>query len=312
VERRVLLGLLGSIFRPMAYNYLRTDLQLGYVATAGVGLISNVELISCHVQGHKQDADAMEAAIHHLSLDMMPKRLLDMPDSEFNAFKDAFRRHLQQPPMKPNDEFNRFKGPVDQGGVGFDLINEMLRFLEGPLVTKQAIQTEWQNLMFPAKGERALVVVKYFAKANATAIPPRPNLRTLEQATKAWVAHNVSEDGQKLLKREFEKASILTEVDSVERKKLAQVGGWFPLDQHLKLQDESKSASKEPLKVPQLLKDLAQVRKQEMDSFIGKSSEYITNRRMDRHGPRSTATRHVLRGSQKSHHRHPYRLKVSG
>lgn len=270
VERRVLLGLLGSIFRPMAYNYLRTELQLGYVATAGVVLVSNVEVISCHVQGLKQDADAMEAAIHHLTLDKMPKRLLDMPDSEFKAFKGAFRHHLQQPPMKPNDDYNHFKGPVNQGGVGFDLINEMLRFLEGPLATKQAIQTEWQNLMFPDQGERALVVVKYFANANATAV------RTLDLAQKAWVAHGVSEDGQKLLEREFKKAAFLTKIDSAERQKLAKAGGWFSTDQFLKLQDESKSASKKPLEVPQLLKNLAQVRKDEMDSFMTKSSVYTT------------------------------------
>ena len=63
LEQRVLLGLLGSLFRPMAYNYLRTESQLGYVVTAGVVLLSNVQLMSCVVQGDKVDADAIEG--HH-------------------------------------------------------------------------------------------------------------------------------------------------------------------------------------------------------------------------------------------------------
>lgn len=296
MESRVLLGLLASIFQPMAYNYLRTDLQLGYVASASVSSLSNVQMMNCIVQGKEQDADAMEAAIHHLTLDMMPKRLLDMSDTEFNDYKDAFREEIQQPPMKPGDEFAKFSLPVNRGGTGFDLMNEMLRFLEGPLTTKAKLQTEWQKLMFPAEGERSMVVVKYFAKADATA------KRTLHQATKTWIAHNVSQDGQTLLRREFEKAAILKKVDSVERTKLAEAGGWFPSDQHVKLQDEKRSASKKPLKVPQLLKNLAQVRRDELESFRLRPSEYTT---------KLHATRHVHRGSRKSQLNSPSFLEAS-
>merc|ERR1719353_409458 len=101
-----------------------------------------------------------------------------------------------------------------------------------------------------------MVVVKYFAQANMT------SPRTAEQAKQTWLAQNVSENAQTLLSRDFKQVRQLSKVDSAERQKLAQADGWLPIDQHLKLEDETKSASKEPVKVPQQLQDLAHVRKE--------------------------------------------------
>jgi len=271
VESRVLLGLLSSLYRPLAYNELRTEQQIGYIVSASVVLLSNVHLMSCVVQGNRIGADAMEAAIHRVNMDLMPKRLEAMSDEEFQAFKQSFRQELLQPPVTMKEEFKHFKGPIDQGGIGFDLLNEMLRFLAGPLATKEALQVEWQRLMFPKEGERAMVVLKYFAQEKGqTGTTPR----TLEQARQIWAKYNVSQDAKAMLEREFNASKVLSKVDSKERIELMKEGRFFPTEQHLQLKDPALSASSEPLIVPEQLKELAKERAREKAMFASTSVQY--------------------------------------
>lgn len=268
VESRVILGILGPMFKSMAYTKMRTEQQLGYVVNAGAVLLSNVHLMSCVVQGTKLDPDAMEAAVHHLTLDLMSSRLGDMKDEEFQTLKRSFRADLQQPPIKMKDEFEHFQGPVEQGGIGFDLQNEMLRYLDGPLVTKEAVKDQWQKLMYPSEGERNVVAVKYFAEEAAKAP------RTLEQAKKTWADANVTKDSMLLLEREFKSVQVLDKVDSSERNKLAQQAGWLSTVQNFKLEKPTESAAEKPIEVPQQLKDLNKLRMEESEIFSGDAIAY--------------------------------------
>ena len=61
VESRVELGIMGELLDSVAFSELRTQMQLGYVVSAGVGLISNIQYVSCVVQGDVKDADLTEA-----------------------------------------------------------------------------------------------------------------------------------------------------------------------------------------------------------------------------------------------------------
>merc|ERR1719487_1530608 len=114
----------------------------------------------------------------------------------------------------------------------------MLRFLDGPLATKEVLIKTWQELMFPKQSERKVLTVKYFAERDDHKLPPR----SLQQARQVWTEHNVTGDAAQLLEREFNVTDHLSKVDSVERNKLSEKGGWFPTKQHLKLEDPEKSA----------------------------------------------------------------------
>lgn len=270
VESRVSLRLLGQILGTVAYNELRTNQQLGYIANGGEVQLSNVQLLSCAVEGDRLDADAMEASIHYVLTDLMPRRLKDLTDKEFTSYKHSLRQELLQPPLTVGDEFGHFTGPVDQGGIGFDLRNEMLKYLAGPLATKDTLNKEWKRIVLPKEGARKVVAVKYFANKDKAAAS-----RSLEQAQKLWLEHKVPPGARVLLEREFNTTEHLTKVDSEERKKLAQSGGWFPTEQNLKLKDQN-AASKEPLEVPQQIKDLIKKRKEEIDAFVDTPVEYTT------------------------------------
>merc|ERR1712100_496587 len=116
----------------------------------------------------------------------MSKRLHELTEKELNAYKDSFRQALLQPPLTVVDEFTHFAGSVDQGGIGFDLQNEMLKYLAGPMATKETLRNEWEKLVLPKTGERKVVTVKYFADKTKVAAP-----RSLEQAKQSWLEHKV-------------------------------------------------------------------------------------------------------------------------
>jgi len=64
VENRVLLALISQIFSQVAFNELRTNQQLGYIANGGLVTLSNVQMLSAIVQGDRRDAD--HGGIHPL------------------------------------------------------------------------------------------------------------------------------------------------------------------------------------------------------------------------------------------------------
>lgn len=228
VQSRVVLGILGQILSAVAYNELRTAKQLGYVVNAGTSQVSNVQYVSCVVQGNALKADSVEAAIEHVLTHLMPKRLLKLTDKEFAAHKDSFRQDLLRPPVKFADEVNHFWGPVVQGGQCFDLRSNMVRYLDESLKSKDALVEAWTKLATPAKGTRSKMVVKYFANS----VPSRP---TLANATSTWKKQGVAESSLSLLAREYEQTQIFDRADSKTRQQLVKEGGYFPLDMNCDL-----------------------------------------------------------------------------
>jgi secreted Zn-dependent insulinase-like peptidase len=270
VENRVSLGLLSQIFGTLAYEELRTNQQLGYMVNCGAHSLSNVQLMSCAVEGVRRDADTMEAAIHYVFSYLMPKRLKDLTDEEFDAYRKAFHEALFEPPLTTADEFGQFEGPIANGGIGFDLQNELLRYLSGPMVSKEMLEREWRKLIRPRNDGRRVIAIKYFA--NQSKIAARP---TLEQAQKLWLDAKVPAEAREVLAHEYDVATRFTKVDSEEREKLAKAGGWFSTDMNVKLKDQS-TASKTPVEVPQQIKDLLTRINKELDAFVDAPVEYTT------------------------------------
>jgi secreted Zn-dependent insulinase-like peptidase len=242
VKNRVVFGILGKILSALAYNELRTARQLGYVVNAGASQVSNVQYMSCVVQGNALNADAQEAAIEHVLTHLMPKRLSHMIDKEFDTYKATLRQELLQPPQKFQDEVSYFWGPIVQGGQCFNLRSSMVKYLDESLKSKDVLLQEWTRLANPINGTRSKIAVKYFANA----VPPRP---TLENATATWRKQGVDDSTFTLLEREYQNANVFDHVDSKVREQLVKEGGYFPQDLNCDVPaDVAKSSSKQFLK----------------------------------------------------------------
>eukprot|EP00747_Dinoflagellata_sp_TGD_P162306 gnl/TRDRNA2_/TRDRNA2_179760_c0_seq1.p1 gnl/TRDRNA2_/TRDRNA2_179760_c0~~gnl/TRDRNA2_/TRDRNA2_179760_c0_seq1.p1 ORF type:complete len:1195 (+),score=248.56 gnl/TRDRNA2_/TRDRNA2_179760_c0_seq1:68-3652(+) len=221
VESRVILSILGQILDPVAYNRLRTDMQLGYVVSAGVSILSNVQYMTAVVQGLVMDADETEAAIEGVFTNLMPKRLQDLTQDEFNSFKGSFGEGLLERPTGPSDEFDHFSSPVAQGGVCFSMREEMLRYLNESLTSKQKLIDTYNRIMFPKHGERHKLVVKYFAGD----VPKRPSMAETEKHLQKY---NVSRNAIAMMRKEHKKTLVFDKADSTVRAQIAKAGGYYP------------------------------------------------------------------------------------
>lgn len=229
-QSRVKWGILSSILSNIAYEELRTQRQLGYVVNAGVLQLSNVQGVSCVVQGTKLKADQLEAAVESVYQKFMPEKLANLTDEEFKEHAASFRQSLLLPPKSYGEEFGQYWGPVisSSGGTCFHLQDEMLRYLNESLVSKQPLIDEWTALMDPSAGTRKKIVVKYFADA----VPPRPSL---SEAKATWASQGVPEASIQLLQREHEATVMVNKADSATRAQLRKDGGEYPKDLHCEL-----------------------------------------------------------------------------
>lgn len=241
IKSRVLLSILGDLLHSVAFDYLRTDLQLGYVVDGGAAIAANVQYVSAIVQGTRLHADQVEAAIEHVFTNLMPAKLADLSDEDFGAFKASLTQKLLKPPSGFAEEVAHFWKPVDYGGICFGLRDAMLSYANESLVSKDLLVEAWQQLALPSSGVRRKVAVKYFARE----VPERMDA---EQAEVLWKAQELSAETLALLRREHEAATVLDRVDARARSKLVEQGGYFPQDMHCGSEDDSSDHGGEPTK----------------------------------------------------------------
>jgi len=197
----------------------------------------------------------------------MPKRLKELTEKEFNNIKASLRHDIFQPPVTYGGEFDHFDGHVDRGGFGFDLLDEMLKYLDGTKDLMDKIKVFYHNLVLPKEDHRKILTVKYFA--NTTSLKPP----TLEEAKRTWEKQHVPPDAMALLEREFKITKELEKVDSQEREELVKEGGYFSTDPSgFKLKDPDKY--KDPIQVPQQIKDIIRKRKEDVAGFVDTPIEY--------------------------------------
>jgi secreted Zn-dependent insulinase-like peptidase len=234
LQSRVLMGLLSQMLRSVAFLKLRTDMQLGYVVNGGISKISNVQVISCAVQGDVMKADEMEAAVENVLTGIMPQKLKNLTDKDFQLYKSSFHNEILSPPGDHNVEFDNFWTPVSQGGQCFNIRENLLRVLEGDAITKESMAKAWNDAVLPASGERRKLVVKYFSGAQ---VPPRP---TQEVAEQLWKTHSVPAAATEMLKKEFAKTKVLAKADTQARKSLAEQGGFFSTAVNCELEQKAQ------------------------------------------------------------------------
>jgi insulysin len=216
VANRINLGLISSVLGNVAYDYLRTNLQLGYVVSGGISKISNIHVVTCVVQGDKLKADEAQGAIHKVFADILPAALDKMTADEFESYKDALRQELLEPPTAPRDEVDHFWGKVTSDEDCWGLQDALLKQLDN-LKDKKVLIELWRNIMSPTSGTRKILTVKHFASA----VPERP---TLAESKAIWKAQGLSPQAIKLLTQEYNDAETLSDVSSDEREQLMKSG----------------------------------------------------------------------------------------
>jgi len=155
IKQRVLLGLTAEVLNQVAFEVLRTELQLGYVVGGSVSSISNVLTISCFVQGEVALPDLAEEHCEKvLAVDVLTA-LENLSDAQFANIKESFRLQLLQPPLSTGEELERFWAPTLLGRC-FNTSDEMLKFLKG--ATKGEMVEAWKKSVMPKKVREKLVV----------------------------------------------------------------------------------------------------------------------------------------------------------
>jgi hypothetical protein len=264
VETRVLHGLLTGILHNNAYSYLRTTKQLGYIVSAGISPMSNVDYVSVVVQGDAMKADKVEAQIEYVYSVLMPKELADMTDTQFQAHVASLKQKLTLPPTKYNEEFDHFWGPLAQGeesAACLNLQNEMLAYL-ATVTSKDALVNEWNRIANPSD-PRTKIVVKHFAKE----VPKRP---TLVEAQAIWKDANIPDAYIERLTKEYNAATEYNKADSTTRADVLKNGGTFyPTTVNCQLQAAASAPSDKPDKTPSLLENSPNRHQSGHHTFLG-------------------------------------------
>jgi insulysin len=216
IALRAILGLISSVLGQVAYDYLRTNLQLGYVVSGGISKISNIHVISAVVQGEKLKADAAQGAMFKVFSDVLPTALAKMTDDEFESYKSSLKEELNQPPSSPSDELGFFWSKIKSDEDCWGLQDSLLQYL-AQMKDKSVLLETWNQIMSPTEGTRRILTVKHFAKA----VPSRPSL---DESKKIWQEQGVPPQAMKLLEREYNAAITLDDVSSLQREQLLTAG----------------------------------------------------------------------------------------
>jgi len=222
INDRVKLQILGDIMQPVAYQYLRTNLQLGYVVNAGVGVISNIYYLSIVVQGFVKPADEVEGDIEYVFTKQIPDKLKNMSDSEFQTFVSSYQNSLLSMPKGASQEFSHQWGWISKGGKCPSLIDKLLN-ASRMLSSKQQLQEIYQSLVFPSRGARQRVVTKLFPSG----VPARPSKVA---KTKIFQKAGVPAESMQHIENEYDSTVVATTAGSATRKMLAQNSSYYPTD----------------------------------------------------------------------------------
>merc|ERR1719217_555054 len=155
-------GILSQVLRPAAYDELRTNQQLGYVVQGGVGMNSNVLQVSVMVQGDAKLPDEIEPQIEMVLNNIMQKKLQNMTQTEFEAFKASYAKEILEPPLGFSDEIGHFWPVVARGNVCPDKAQQLLAYLNNDLTSKDQLIDSWRRLT-DSNSPRSKTVIKYFS-----------------------------------------------------------------------------------------------------------------------------------------------------
>merc|ERR1719379_2506141 len=99
------------------------------------------------VQGTEKKPDEIEPQIEMVMNNIMVKKLKDMTDADFEAYKASFAKQLLEPPLGFSEEIGHFWPVVARGNVCPDKALQLLKYLREELTSKDQLMEAWQKIV---------------------------------------------------------------------------------------------------------------------------------------------------------------------
>ena len=119
---RVVAALLSSIVDPMIFRYIRTELQMGYIASGKVGMYpgpAGAVQFRVYIQGNVAEPDLMEARLEEV-LSTVPSILGNLSLTEIQERAAGLSASLEEQPSSAHLEVAQFWQPIHDQSLCFD------------------------------------------------------------------------------------------------------------------------------------------------------------------------------------------------
>jgi secreted Zn-dependent insulinase-like peptidase len=172
-KNRVLTALLASVVDPLIFRTIRTQHQMGYIASGRTGVYpgpAGSVQFRVYIQGNQANPDMMEARLEQL-LRKIPSLLAAIPVGEIAERAAGVAASLEEVPTSAHGEVSQFWGPILDGSGCFARGANQAKFLEttDPGILKQGIMDLFEDFTV---NRRSKVTVKLWRSENTLTVPP--------------------------------------------------------------------------------------------------------------------------------------------
>merc|ERR1719379_125830 len=108
---------------------------------------SNVLHASVMVQGDAKLPDDIEPQMEMVLNNIMEKKLNEMTDKEFEAYKASYAKQLLEPPLGFSEEIGHFWPVIARGNTCPDKSLQYLRYLREELKSKEQLIDAWDKII---------------------------------------------------------------------------------------------------------------------------------------------------------------------
>ena len=145
---KVQLNILSVLASNRAFEFLRTEHQLGYIVDAGVRPHLNVAELSVMVQGTAQQPDAVDSLVEDGWRSRMRQELKNLTREDFSMRVASFLGKLKQPDASQTEQAARYWAQIADGHFCFRQKQYMIDFLEKKLAKAdpQVLEKIWDEL----------------------------------------------------------------------------------------------------------------------------------------------------------------------
>jgi len=169
---RILAALLASIVDPLVFRTIRTEHQMGYIASGRTGVYpgpAGSVQFRVYIQGNQASPDMMEARLEEL-LSSIPDVLAKIPVSEVSARAQGVAASLGDVPNSAHVEISQFWGSISDESDCFNRGANQAKYLEStdPATLKQGIIELFEAFTV---NRRSKVVVKVWGNEGVSTVP---------------------------------------------------------------------------------------------------------------------------------------------
>ena len=171
-RERVLVALLSSIIDPLIFRTIRTQYQMGYIASGRAGVYpgpAGAVQYRVYIQGNVATPDLMEARLEEL-WDSVPAILDAIPLTEIEARAAGVAASMEETPTSAHEEVSQFWSAIHDQSYCFDRASRQANFLKttDPAALKQGIIDIFTAF---TTTRRSKVAVKVWSSEGSTGQP---------------------------------------------------------------------------------------------------------------------------------------------